>query len=769
MIDFVCFSLNNWEKRKARKQQFMLHLSKREDVGQVLYVEPPINIFRLLFFPVSELNGAENRKRWLRALKCKTEAISNKLFIFTPIFFIPFAFRIQLIYNLNLFFSYLIIRLKTRRLQFKNIVLWVYHPFDYALLRWFRDKKASIFDWAEDWADYFIEFSALKRNKIKLLEERIVNEVDIVFVVSKKLLNRANVINKHSYQILDGSSLDLFLKEVPIPKDIVNLQRPIIGYTGTITERIDIELIEFISECLPKATILFIGDILNQRVNISSLKERKNIHFLGVKSYEELPAYIKNFDVCILPYRTDLELSPPTKIFDYLASGRPVISTNIPEINWLKDCIEFSKTKEQFLEFIKNALRNDSLGSKRFRIEMAQKNSWSSRAAQIMESIKARGGIKKILVIPTEFIDPAKMKVRIIEIAQGLSLQYRVYLLKWNVSLSGEFLDRAWKCMLDLFNRKEAYKNGLFDIVKFPMLHRPLLLALKFNSYFLRKFIRQENIDIILSGSYYMFEVPKTKNIKYILDFADVPISENNTYFDKFIDRQIRLEVKKADAVTAISDGLVKYINKNYRRAAYQIPNGAYVSKLRLVSKAETDAIRNQHNLTGKWIIGYIGMIGSWVDVDFLVNVFREIKKEIPNATLLLVGPSPHLKLLRKEFSSEDIIITGAIEGEISRYFRCLDIGVLPHKKNLFQDLAFHIKLIEYSAARKIVVSTDLEETRHLNLPNIVLADLTIKDWVEAIRRAREMRWSSEWDKLIDPYDWSNIINKFSEIINRGS
>jgi len=124
MMDFVCFSQNYWEKRKARKQQFMLHLSKRADVGKVLYIEPPLfNIFRLLFFPVSQLKDPDHRKRWKRALSFKIEPLSNDFFLFTPLYFFPFSFHFQFIYDINLFISFLIIKSKIKKLGFKITIL----------------------------------------------------------------------------------------------------------------------------------------------------------------------------------------------------------------------------------------------------------------------------------------------------------------------------------------------------------------------------------------------------------------------------------------------------------------------------------------------------------------------------------------------------------------------------------------------------------------------------------------------------------------------
>lgn len=387
LINILCFSVNNWEKRKARKQQFMLHLSKREAIGGVFYIEPPLNFFRLLIFPFSELKNFENRHRWIRALSFKLDLLSDKLFLFTPIFFIPFSFRIQFIYNVNLYISLLIIKAKIKRAGFKNIVLWLYHPYDYYLLKWFKERILSCFDWAEEWAEYFIEISSFKRRMVKKLEEKIIKEVNVVFVVSKKLLDKAKVINPNSYVLLDGASPELFQQEINVPKDIAHLKKPIIGYTGTITERVNTDLLEFVSDSFPELSIVLIGDIHHHRVSIANLKKRNNIYFLGGKPYEQLPAYMKSFDVCIVPRRTEHNVPPPTKVFDYLASGKPVVSTNIPEIGWLKSYVKIAQSEEQFVEFIKDALKEDSLELRKLRLKIAEENSWAVRVVEILKIV----------------------------------------------------------------------------------------------------------------------------------------------------------------------------------------------------------------------------------------------------------------------------------------------------------------------------------------------------------------------------------------------
>jgi len=386
-VSFVCFSINNWEKRKARKQQFMLHLSYRDDVDRVLYIEPALNIFRLLFFPVSELRGKENRKRWFRALSLKTKPISDKFIIITPLFFIPFAFRVHFIYNLNLFIILTLIRRKIKKIGLDGIVLWLYHPFDYPLLKWFKEKVFAVFDWAEEWADYFVEYSSGKKDRVRIFEERIVRDADLVFVVSEELLRLARENNPNSYQLLDGTDYELFQRESGYtPYDIRGIRKPILGYLGTIKERTDLELVKFIAKSLPTVSLVFIGDIHYRSIDLNCLGDCENIYFLGGKDYEELGNYAKFFDVCILPYKR--VSSPPTKIFDYLATGKPVVSTDLPAMARYKGHILIATNKEEFLEMIKIALMENNAANQGLRRELAKENSWAKRADEIMNYLK---------------------------------------------------------------------------------------------------------------------------------------------------------------------------------------------------------------------------------------------------------------------------------------------------------------------------------------------------------------------------------------------
>jgi len=373
--------------------------------------------------------------------------------------------------------------------------------------------------------------------------------------------------------------------------------------------------------------------------------------------------------------------------------------------------------------------------------------------------------MKRILVIPHHPGLFDKIKIRLVEIAKALSSNYEVYFVNWSATHGAKsFGARIDDTLKDVFHSEKMYKMDNLNVIEFPFLHRPLFLAPRFNSFWLSRAIDRHGIDVVINGSYYVFNIKKDRHFKYVFDLADFPFT-GDRYFDCFIDRQIKKELSTADAATVVSRSLAKYMLDKYKEETLFVPNGAYINELRRKNMKGIENIRQRYNLGNKFIIGYVGFMGEWVDIKFLVSAFRQVKKDIKNACLLLVGASSYPRSYIQELSGDDVVFTGGIKEDINDYFNCLDIAVLPHRKSDFQDMAFHIKLIEYSAARKIVISTPLEEVVNLRFPSIILAELKLGDWVRAIKKARDMQWQSGWDRLVDPYDWKNIADKLCAII----
>lgn len=391
-LDFVCFSINYWEKRWARKHHFMLSLSQKECVGKVLYIEPSMNLIRLCLFPFSELKTAENRHRWWRTLTFKVEKIKDKFYVLSPLFLVP-LWRFYTIYKINRFFTLLIIKLQLQKLDIQKPVIWTYHPYDECVLDYIRERTASCFDWAELWSQWFIEFSPKRLKFVAELEGRIIRKSDVNFVVSEELLKRAKKYNPNSFFLGSGVQVEMFKNNDKnfIPSDIKGICQPIIGYVGTIGERVDVPLLLKISYNFPNASLVIIGRVLEDRINVKMLDElkiRKNVCLLGEKEYRLLPSYISHFKVGIIPYFPEMRSNEPTKHYDYIAAGKPVVSTALVELARFKNLIEIAYTHDEFLQLLKKAINEGNADLCRKRLNFIEKNSWSARADEILERIK---------------------------------------------------------------------------------------------------------------------------------------------------------------------------------------------------------------------------------------------------------------------------------------------------------------------------------------------------------------------------------------------
>ena len=172
----------------------------------------------------------------------------------------------------------------------------------------------------------------------------------------------------------------------PPPEDIKQLDSPIIGYYGTLTNSNDWSLIKYLAKEKPDYNFVFIGKI---REDVDSeIFGFPNIHFLGHKPYSELPKYLKFFDVCIMFWKlTDWIInSNPLKTKEFLSMGKPIVSVRIYELEKnFPDLIYLCDTKEQFLFSIDIALSEDSCELAQNRISRVVNDSWESDAKKIVD------------------------------------------------------------------------------------------------------------------------------------------------------------------------------------------------------------------------------------------------------------------------------------------------------------------------------------------------------------------------------------------------
>lgn len=166
-------------------------------------------------------------------------------------------------------------------------------------------------------------------------EQLLLQHADVVFTGGKSLYESKQ--KRHDHVFCFPSSVDerhfaQAKKGSKIPLDIAQIPAPIVGYFGVIDERIDLELLRESASKLPKVSFVLIGPIA--KIDDADLPRLPNIHYLGMKSYNELPDYLRAFDIAMMPFALNdaTKFISPTKTLEYMAAGKPIISTRIKDV-----------------------------------------------------------------------------------------------------------------------------------------------------------------------------------------------------------------------------------------------------------------------------------------------------------------------------------------------------------------------------------------------------------------------------------------------------
>ena len=193
--------------------------------------------------------------------------------------------------------------------------------------------------------------------------------------------------NKNSVVVKNGVDFDMFVEQAK--KDVNKHSKKVIGYTGSLDYRFDIDLIEFAVQKLPEYSFEFTGGILNQKV-VERLSNYENVIFHPAVHASEVPELVAKFDIGIIPYLLS-EINKniyPLKINEYLAIGIPVVMTEFAVLKDFENIACVAKSKEEFVDLIKTQVENDNSKKIKERIDFARSNSWESRAKQFGDYIE---------------------------------------------------------------------------------------------------------------------------------------------------------------------------------------------------------------------------------------------------------------------------------------------------------------------------------------------------------------------------------------------
>jgi glycosyltransferase involved in cell wall biosynthesis len=225
---------------------------------------------------------------------------------------------------------------------------------------------------------------------IRALHERAIDAADLIFYSSRKLLAAAERGREKSHLLEQAVDFERWsrINEVTVAEAVQQIPRPRIGYFGAIEPwLVDQELIRKASHERPEWHWVFIGN-KSRGLEIESLP---NVHFLPPVPYDDLPGYAAGFDVCVLPWNTEVPFTSygsAIKVREYLATGKPVVISPLPEYESMSDVLRIARSREKFLELVDEALREEGSENARARQDAVRNGTWDARAEWVSELIE---------------------------------------------------------------------------------------------------------------------------------------------------------------------------------------------------------------------------------------------------------------------------------------------------------------------------------------------------------------------------------------------
>lgn len=296
----VCFCHLRWNFTFQRPNHLMSHFARER---RVLYIEEPI------------YDGPSAR--------IETEDISDTLTVCTPHWADTEEGRSEAVQA----------RLLAEFLEARGVydpIVWFYTPMALPLADGIR-AKAVVYDCMD-------ELSLFLGAPKELLdrEQALLDRADVVFTGGHSLYESKNTRHPSVYAFPSSVDVGHFAPTAqqvrPDPEDQKDISRPRVGFFGVIDERMDLELVRRTALERPMYQFVFIGPVV--KISEHTLPKAANIHYLGPKEYAELPSYLHGWDVAIMPFALNdsTRFISPTKTLEYLAGGKPVVSTAVRDV-----------------------------------------------------------------------------------------------------------------------------------------------------------------------------------------------------------------------------------------------------------------------------------------------------------------------------------------------------------------------------------------------------------------------------------------------------
>ena len=376
MGDLVCISHLRWDFVWQRPQHLLSRLAQQR---RVLFVEEPISRTDITapyleIFPAKNANNVMvlrliqpvEENRWIGHGDAQTQAVYSRLLK-----------------------DYL------RAEGYIDPVLWMYTPMGLEFVDTL-DPALLIYDVMD-------QLAAFKGAPRQLLEreKELLGRADLVFTGGVSLYRDKLPFNENTHLFPSGVEIEHFAKAAQPdaftrPDDLAGLPQaqPLLGYYGVIDERMDLALLDYVAQARPNWQIVMLGPIA--KIDQADLPQAANLHYPGMKSYEQLPAYLAHFDVALIPFAMNeaTRYLSPTKTLEYMAAQKPVVSNPIPDVVELYgEVVRVAHSPAEFVAQIEAAIQENPQTNRAKAEELLARYTWDSIAAKMSELIEAEAKV----------------------------------------------------------------------------------------------------------------------------------------------------------------------------------------------------------------------------------------------------------------------------------------------------------------------------------------------------------------------------------------
>ncbi len=372
--DILCISTTDWDEVWGSRQQIMTELAKS---NRVFYVEKQVGPEHLLKYP-------HLRKRWTVPAAREAGGVT----LLRPPLMAPGRYYSRAADAVSQ--RRLIAWLRARLAPFSpvNPILWIYPPNSH-LLPGSLGEERSVYHCI----DRFAAQSTGRKKRIILEEEAdTLRNVSTCLAYSRSVHESHSRIQARTRYWPNGCDFEriraAFDRVAPEPPDLASIPHPRLGHMGSIAGKTDLELIDRLSRGHPDWHLVFVGAEYPHDLDMERwrrLKTRRNVHYLGPKPIADVPLYEKGFDLCLMLWKVnewtrDLQ---PIKIFEYLATGVPIVSTDLPELSYLAEALVFAHSYEEYDAACEAVIRGAHPISREAQLGLAERYSWKNRLLEV--------------------------------------------------------------------------------------------------------------------------------------------------------------------------------------------------------------------------------------------------------------------------------------------------------------------------------------------------------------------------------------------------